>query len=541
MASRAGGERAPHPRARHGHGGLRGAPRRVDGTRAGGGAPGLKGLGLPDGAPRAPGCRGCATPCRPTPVTAQAGRAAWIDAGPGSRPEAPNAAPRGATGRTAGRARGRGFPLGRRARAGVARPTQPADRRARAGTAGREQAAGADCHDAVRQARREEPAEKLDDVQGRRAQAGPAHVPGGARDGAVRAADETVGGAGALEDRGGEGGAGGVAVGVGLTVDIAGAGPALGGAVLQQTVRPGGFAARAGEGGEGVDRAQAVGAGGPPGRTVCCEATTGHHGMHGRVVRELPAPGVPDPGAPREVRPEATLVGGEPLASVSRGVEHGVRREALRGAEEGAEGLRDGAGEEAVRPRELCVQVRRSPLVGGRLLTLGAGAVATGMMDAVAPAPVLALRAAGAVVSAVARVEGAAALAGGGGKRRSARQIRRGAGGAARAQGGQGSRPCLRAWRRAEASAGPWWGRGRERLVVARWGGPRERWRRRGVTPAARRGVAAACRRGGRAPPSVVLPARCCAVRQAPCTLARRRGKAAGGLWGMGARISCGS
>ena len=152
---------------------------------------------------------------------------------------------------------------------------------------------------------------------------------------------------------------------VGLTVDIAGAGPALGGAGLQQTgVAPGGFAARAGEGGEGVDRATAGGAGGPPGRRVCCEATTGHHGMHGRVVREWPAPGVPAPGAPREVRPEATLGGGEPLASVSRGVEHGVRRAALRGAEEGAEGLRDGAGEEAGRPRALCVQGRRYTTVG---------------------------------------------------------------------------------------------------------------------------------------------------------------------------------
>ena len=105
------------------------------------------------------------------------------------------------------------------------------------------------------------------------------------------------------EDRGGEGGAGGGAVVRGLTVDIPGEGPALGGDGLQQTgVAHGVFEERAGEGGEGFDRDQRVGAGGPPGRAVRGEATAGHDGVEVRVVRELPAPGVQDPGAPREGR-----------------------------------------------------------------------------------------------------------------------------------------------------------------------------------------------------------------------------------------------
>src|SRR6266581_6976456 len=73
-----------------------------------------------------------------------------------------------------------------------------------------------------------------------------------------------------------------------------------------------------------------------------------------------------------------------------------------------------------------------------------------------------------------------------------------------RAAGGPGRSPCMRAWRRAEASAGPVWVRWQERSAVARGGGPKERWRSRGCRPAARRGVAEAGRRGGRATPGVV-------------------------------------
>ena len=54
-------------------------------------------------------------------------------------------------------------------------------------------------------------------------------------------------------------------------------------------------------------------------------------------------------------------------------------------ADEGSERLRDGEGEEEVRPGQLFVQVVLEPLLGCMLLTLGTVAVATGMMDAVVP------------------------------------------------------------------------------------------------------------------------------------------------------------
>ena len=48
IASREGGYRVPHTMVRHGHGGLRGAPRRVGETLEGGGAPGISRLVQPD-------------------------------------------------------------------------------------------------------------------------------------------------------------------------------------------------------------------------------------------------------------------------------------------------------------------------------------------------------------------------------------------------------------------------------------------------------------------------------------------------------------
>jgi len=79
--------------------------------------------------------------------------------------------------------------------------------------------------------------------------------------------------------------------------------------------------------------------------------------MDVRVVLQLPAPGVQDPGEPREVCPDETRGCGEPFEGFSRGVEHGVIRETLLRADEGTQGFRDREGEEEVRPRELFVQV----------------------------------------------------------------------------------------------------------------------------------------------------------------------------------------
>src|SRR5687767_11378385 len=102
--------------------------------------------------------------------------------------------------------------------------------------------------------------------------------------------------------------------------------------------------------------------------------------MDVRVVLELPAPGVQDPGAPREVGPNEPRVCGEPFEGFSRGMEHGVIREPLLRAEEGTQGCRDGEGAEAVGSRQLFIEMMCEPLRGFLLLTLGAVAVATGMV-----------------------------------------------------------------------------------------------------------------------------------------------------------------
>ena len=73
----------------------------------------------------------------------------------------------------------------------------------------------------------QEPAQKLHDVEVSGAEACTAHFPVGKGDGTVRQAHETAVGDGHLEDIRGKVGEGGVAVMVGLTVDIPGDGPHL--------------------------------------------------------------------------------------------------------------------------------------------------------------------------------------------------------------------------------------------------------------------------------------------------------------------------
>ena len=81
----------------------------------------------------------------------------------------------------------------------------------------------------------EEPADKLDDVQVCGAEACTAHFPGGERDRVVREADDVFVRDGDLEDIGGKGGEGGMAVVMGLRVDVPGDGPGLGIDLLQET------------------------------------------------------------------------------------------------------------------------------------------------------------------------------------------------------------------------------------------------------------------------------------------------------------------
>jgi hypothetical protein len=79
--------------------------------------------------------------------------------------------------------------------------------------------------------------------------------------------------------------------------------------------------------------------------------------MEVRVVLELPPPGVQDSSEPRQVGPDEALVLGQPLESRGRRLQQSLVREALMRADEGSERLRDGEGEEEVRPGQLLVQV----------------------------------------------------------------------------------------------------------------------------------------------------------------------------------------
>jgi len=117
-------------------------------------------------------------------------------------------------------------------------------------------------------------------------------------------------------------------------------------------------------------------------------------------------------------------------------------------ADQGTQGLRDSAGQEKVRPRELLGQVVLEPLLGCMLLTRGAVAVATGMMDAVVARAVLTLIEAVAVCAALALLEGADDLTVCGGERRRALQVLGGKSREDRTQGDHGKSPCMRALRR---------------------------------------------------------------------------------------------
>jgi hypothetical protein len=193
-----------------------------------------------------------------------------------------------------------------------------------------EKAEVADFLQAIRQDMLKKPAEKRHAVEVGSAEAGTTDFPVGEGDRAVREADETVVGDGDFEDRGGKGGDGGVAVVSGLTMDIPGDGPDLRVDLLQQaSVAHVVFEEGTGDGGQGFDGNKEVGAGGPPGHAVRCEAPTGHTVMDVRVVLELPTPGVQDTGEPRQVGPNETRVSGEPFEGERRGGEQGIVCEAL--------------------------------------------------------------------------------------------------------------------------------------------------------------------------------------------------------------------
>src|SRR3954451_20924114 len=100
------------------------------------------------------------------------------------------------------------------------------------------------------------------------------------------------------------------------------------------------------------------------------------------MVLELSPPGMEDAGKAGEGGADEALLVSEPFAGLRRGCEHGLGGDAWMRADKRAQGLRDGAGNEAVWSRKLFVTLVREPLLGVVMLPLRAGAIATGMMDA---------------------------------------------------------------------------------------------------------------------------------------------------------------
>ena len=139
----------------------------------------------------------------------------------------------------------------------------------RDGTAGMEKAEVSDFHEAMGQDMLEEPADKLDGVEGGGSWARTSRLAVGEGAGAVVERDEAAIGDGDPEDRGGEVGEGGVAMRTRLRVDVPGGVPDLGGDVLEQSgLSHVFFEEGAVDGREGFNGDIEGGSGGLPGRPV---------------------------------------------------------------------------------------------------------------------------------------------------------------------------------------------------------------------------------------------------------------------------------
>ena len=290
----------------------------------------------------------------------------------------------------------------------------------RDGPAGMQKAEVTDLHKAVGQDMLEESADTLDGIEAGKSWGCTARLTGGVGHGALRERDETASGDRHFADVRGEVLQGGGGVGSGLAVDVPGDSPDPWVDLFQEAgfehfLLPHG----AGDGGEGFDRDNAGGSGGPPGRAVLGQAAARDEGMDVEVGRELAAPGRQNPGQTRERCPDERLVFGEPLEGLRRGGEQGVVGEAVRRADKRAQGCRDGESDEEGRSGQLLLQVVGYPLLGVMLLALWTVSIPAGMINAVGLATAWALREARAVVSAAAMADGAADLAGRGGGERS--------------------------------------------------------------------------------------------------------------------------
>jgi hypothetical protein len=205
------------------------------------------------------------------------------------------------------------------------------------GTAGVHKAQVPALHNAVRHDMLEESAEKLEDIALGGARSGPAGFAGGESAGAVFARDEAAVGEGDRADRGGKVLAGGMAVWMGLAVDMPVGMPDPGVEALHKTgVGPLVFEDRPGEGREGCDGDKEGGARREPLGAVLGAPPARDNGVEVGMGLELPAPGVQAPRKTREVGAKETLGLGEACDGWSGRCAQGRRGELLRRAEKGA-------------------------------------------------------------------------------------------------------------------------------------------------------------------------------------------------------------
>jgi len=155
-----------------------------------------------------------------------------------------------------------------------------------------------------------------------------------------------------------------------------------------------------------------------------------------------------DTSEPQEIGPDEALIFGELFKGPGRCLKQSLVCETLLRADQGTQGLRDSAGQEKVRPRELLGQVVLEPLLGFMLLTLGAVAVATGMIDAVLARAVLTLIEAVTVYTTLALLDGADDLTVCGKERRIALQVLWSKSREDRTQGDHGKSPCMKTLKR---------------------------------------------------------------------------------------------
>ena len=97
------------------------------------------------------------------------------------------------------------------------------------------------------------------------------------------------------------------------------------------------------------------------------------------MIRELSAPGRQDTRKTGESSAEEAGIAGEALEGFRRRLEQGLGGQPGMRAAEGAQGCRDGKGDEEVRSWELFVELLVEPLPRLLVLTLGTRAIAAGM------------------------------------------------------------------------------------------------------------------------------------------------------------------